>query len=350
MRFRSLILGFALWCAATPAWAVDFNLGLSYAQSQDFWRLVQDVQDKRGDIGAINRTLYDKYGKPDLLFSYAHAEYAYQHDYFSGGLLGQAVIGTQIEALAGGEVSNPISPEIQAYLNRAGITSFGFRSRADSDRETFFELKGLAGIGTEKRLYAQGAELIDAIPVRTGTLFLAGIQANLLNHTLLEGDFSIATDAMLRPVFFHSTVPVAMSRPNEDRSFAAWRWRLQNEWLKETNTWLGNRTRFGIVSVLGQDPYPFFALPITWDYQQKLKAFPGLGSVSGVGGIMRILSENSLPNFAFYAGLFGGAVGGGVDFQLGPVLLNGSTYAVQNFLTPNRERTRLWHASIGVAL
>ncbi|MGZ3710594.1 MAG: hypothetical protein ACXVBE_02515, partial [Bdellovibrionota bacterium] len=212
------------------------------------------------------------------------------------------------------------------------------------------EIKGLAGLGTEKKLYAQGAELIDAIPVRTGTLLMAGAQAGILDHSLIEDDFSIATDAYVRGMFFHSTVPVAASRPNEDRSFIAWRWHVQNEWLKETDTWLSHRTRFGIVSVLGQDPYPFFALPITWDYEQKLRVFPGFGSVSGLGGIVRILTESSLPNIAVYGGLFGGGIGGGVDMQVGPVLLNASTYDIQNFLTPNCERTRLWHASIGVAL
>lgn len=349
MRAPLLFLSLAFLFSG-PAHATDLQIGVSYAQSRDFWNTVTDVQDKRGDLGAINQTLYDRYGKPDLLFSYLHANYAYKHEYFSGGLLGQAVIGTQAEALAGGEVSNPISPEIQAYLNRAGITSFGFRSTPDAERQTFLEVKGLAGLGTEKRLYAQGAELIDAIPVRSGTLLLAGAQVNLLDHSLLEEDFSIATDALVRGVFFHSTAPVAVSRPNEDRTFAAWRWRLQNEWLKEVDTWLSSRTRLGVISVLGQDPYPFFSLPITWDYQQKLQIFPGFGSVSGVGGIMRILTESSLPNVAVYGGLFGGSLGGGVDLQIGPVLLNASTYGIQNFLTPNREKTRLWQASIGVAL
>lgn len=348
MRFLPLF--FILAALAPKAHAVDFDLGISYGQSRDFWRTVTDVQDKRGDLGAINRALYDRYGKPDLIFSQFNASYAYTHEYFDSGLLSQAVIGTQAEVLAGGEVSNPISPEIQAYMSKTGVTSFGFRSSPSDGRRSVLELKGLAGIGSEKRLYAQGAELIDAIPVRTGTLLLAGAQASYLDHYVLEEDFSIATDAFLRGVFFHSTVPVAVSRPNEDRSFAAWRWHLQNEWLKETDTFLSKRTRLGIVSVMGQDPYPFLALPITWDYQQKLQIFPGLGSVSGVGGMVRVLSESSVPNVAFYAGLFGGAIGGGLDLQLGPVLLNASSYGIQNFLTPNRERTRLWHASIGVAL
>lgn len=347
MRFFLLALSL---CLSTPALAADLHLGFAYAQSQDFWQIVDQVQDKRGNIGAINQALYDRYGKPDLLFSYAQAAYTYDHELFESDLLGQAIVGTRAEVLAGGEVSNPISPEIQAYMNRNGVASFGFRTAPGPGRRTFLEVKALGGLGSEKRLYAHGAELIDYIPTRSGTLLLGGGQVSLLDHALLEGDFSIATDALLRAVYFHSTTPPAVSRPNEENSFGTLRWRLQNEWLKETETFLSSRTRVGIISVLGQDPYPFFDLPVTWDYQQKLKLFPGIGSVSGLGGIARILSESSLPNLALYAGLFGGAVGGGVDLQMGPVLLNASSYAVQNFLTPNQERTRLWHASIGIIL
>src|SRR5687768_2942241 len=104
MRLSLLLLSASL-SLASPAFATDLNLGLSYAQSRDFWRTVDDVQNKRGDISAINQALYDRYGKPDLLFSYFHGEYVYKHDYFDSELLGQAFFGTQAEAIAGGEVS-----------------------------------------------------------------------------------------------------------------------------------------------------------------------------------------------------------------------------------------------------
>jgi hypothetical protein len=334
--------------SAAPA--ADFDLSLGYGQSRDFWKTVQEVQDRTGNLSEIQSVVKDRYGKPDLGYSYLDAAYSYPHEAFDSSLLGLTMIGTRAEALAGGEISNPISPEIQAYADSVGIFSFGLRSIPAPDRETYLDLRLFAGLGPEKRLYAQGAEFIDAIPVRSGTLILGGSELNFLNRSAVGEDFWITTDIFLRGTYFHSSTPTPKSRPKEDREFITLRWRLQNEWLKQTDTFLSSNTRFGILSVLGQNPLPFLNLPTTWDYQQKLELYPGLSSISGIGGIVRFLTDNSLPNVAFYGGYFGGALGGGVDLQLGPVLLNGSTYGVESLLTPAREKTRIWNASLSVAL
>lgn len=347
----SLGLGLLLGSAFSPslAQAADFDIGVSYGQSRDFWRTVEAVQDRTGNLVEINEVVKDRYGKPDLLYSYLDAAYSYPHDAFESDLLGLVVIGTRAEAIAGGEISNPISPEIQAYASSTGIFSLGLRSKA-RPLSTNLDARLLLGLGPEKRLYAQGAEFIDAIPVRSGILFLGGAELLLLDQSAVGEDFWITTELLLRGVFFHSTTAPAKSRPNEDRSFAAWRWKLQNEWLKETPTFLSRRTRVGIISVVGQNPLPFLSMPITWDYQQKLTFYPGLKSISGLGGIVRFVSDNALPNVSFYGGYFGGAIGGGADLQIGSFLLNASTYGVESLLTPSREKTRIWSATLGLAL
>lgn len=345
----ALSLGLSL-CATTPsARAADFDLGLSYGQSRDFWRTVEAVQDRTGNLVEINEVVKDRYGKPDLLYSYLDAAYSYPHEAFESDLLGLVVVGTRAEAIAGGEITNPISPEIQAYASSTGIFSLGLRSKV-RPLSTNLDARLLLGLGPEKRLYAKGAEFIDAIPVRSGILFLGGGELLLLDQSAVGEDFWITTELLLRGVFFHSTTAPAKSRPDEDRSFAAWRWKLQNEWLKETPTFLSRRTRLGIVSVVGQNPLPFLSMPITWDYQQKLTLYPGLKSISGLGGIVRLLSDNSLPNVSFYGGYFGGAIGAGTDLQIGSFLLNASTYGVESLLTPSREKTRIWSVTLGLAL
>jgi hypothetical protein len=334
----------------SAALAADFDLSLGYGQSRDFWQTVQDVQDRTGNLAEIQSVVKDKYGKPDFGYSYLDAAYSYPHEAFDSSLLGMTVIGTRAEALAGGEISNPISPEIQAYAASVGIFSFGLRSIPGSDRSTYLDARLFGGVGPEKRLYAQGAEFIDAIPVRSGTLLLGGTEVSILNNSQVGEDFWITTDIFLRGTYFHSSTPTPKSKPKEDREFITLRWRLQNEWLKQTDTFLSSNTRFGILSVLGQNPLPFFNLPTTWDYQQKLDIYPGLASISGIGGIVRFLSESSVPNVALYGGYYGGAFGGGVELQLGSVLLSGSTYGVESLLTPAREKTRIWNAALGVAL
>ncbi len=338
--------------AASPALAADFDLGVGYAQSRDFWETVHDVQDKTGHLPEIQKAVNDRYGKPDILYSYLDAAYAYPHDAFTSDAFSHLVIGTRAEALAGGQVSNPIFPEIPASANSTRIASFGLRSRPDAMARgnSFWSWKLLAGMGPEKRLYAKGPEFIEAIPVRSGTLLLAGTEISFLDQSEFGDDFWVTSNIMLRPVYFKSSVPPAESFPDEERAFAVWRWRVQNEWLKQVDTALSSRTRFGIISVLGQNPVPFTSLPITWDYQQKTQLYPGIGATSGIGGILRLLTDSGVPNFAVYAGLFGGAPGGGVDLQLGPVLLNASTYALENALTTSHDRTRLWQATLGLAL
>jgi len=289
----------------------DFDLGVGYSQSRDFWETVHDVQNKTGNLTEIQNAFQDRYGRPDIVFSYLDAAYAYPHGWFDSDAFSHAWIGTRAEALAGGQVSNPIFPEIQAYANSVGIASYGLRSRGDAMArgESFWSWRILAGMGPEKRLHAQGPELIEAIPVRSGTLLLAGTEVIFLDQTEYGGDFWITTNLMVRPVYFKSSTPPSNSRPEEERSFATWRWKIQNEWLKQVETPLSSRTRFGIISVVGQNPVPFTSIPVSWDYQQKLQLFPGLGSTSGLGGIVRLLSDRALPNFALYVGDFGGVIG-----------------------------------------
>jgi hypothetical protein len=337
-----------LFLFATAAQAADFDLSLAYGQSRDFWRTVHEVQDRTGNLSDIQSVVKDRYGRPDILYSHLDAAYSYRNGLTP--FFGQNVIGTRAEALAGGEVSNPISPEIRAYANSVGIFSAGLRSIPDPIRSSFLDFRLLAGLGPEKRLYAQGAEFIDAIPVRSGTLLLGGAELLFLSRSAVGDDFWITTDLLLRGTYFHSSTPPPKSRPEEVSSFSTWRWKLQNEWLKETETFLSSRTRFGIISVLGQTPLPFLNLPLTWDYQQQLEFYPGLASVSGIGGILRILSRRALPNLALFGGYFGGAPGAGLDLQLGSVLLTASTFGVENRLSPAREHTRIWNASLGVAL
>ncbi len=330
--------------------ATDFDFSVSYGQSRDFWHTVQDIQDRTGNLPEIQSILADKYGKPDLVYSSLDAAYAYPHEAFDSRFLGMVVIGTRAEAVAGGEISNPIAPEIQAYASSVGIFSLGLRSVVDSSRTSHIDARLLAGLGPEKRLYAQGAEFIDAIPVRSGLLLLGGGEIFFINRSAVGESFWITTDVLLRTVYFRSNTKPARSLPQEDLSFTTFRWKLQNEWLKETDTFLSSRTRFGILSVLGQNPLPFLSLPITWDYQQKLPLYPGLQSIGGIGVIGRLLTESAVPNLAVYGGYFGGAAGGGIDLQLGSVVLNASTYGVESLLTPAKEKTRIWNASIGVAL
>jgi len=333
-----------------PARATDFDLSLAYGQSRDFWRLVGDIQDRTGNAAEIDALARNRYGRPDVIYSYLDAAYAYPHSHFNWEPFGMLVIGTRAEALAGGEISNPISPEIQAYANATGIASIGYRSLNAPGRKTFWEARLLGGVGPEKRLYAQGAEFLDTIPVRNGALFLGGAFLQMMNHAQPGEDFYVTTDLFVRTVYFHSTTDAPLSKPDEDLSFFTVRWKLQNEWLKEVDTFLSSRTRLGIISVLGQNPTPFLNLPVTWDYQQHLKTYPGFRSTSGIGGIARFLNDRALPNVALYGGFFGGAFGGGADLQLGPVVLNASTYGLENFLSPSREKTRIWNATLGIAL
>lgn len=335
-----------------PAHAADFDLAGGYAQSRDFWKTVQQIQDQTGNIAEIQKVVSDKYGQPDVAYSYLDASYSYEQGLFDSETFSHAWIGTRAEALAGGEISNPIFPEIQAYADTVGITSYGFRSAPDAMARgrSAWTLRALAGLGPEKRLRAEGPELIGSIPVRSGTLMLAGAEVTFLDQSEFGGDFWITTNALVRPTFFHSTTQPADSFPDEERSFWTWRWRVQNEWLKEVETPLASRTRYGLISVIGQTPIPFTSIPVTWDYQQKTQLFPGIGATGGLGGILRLISERSLPNLAVYAGIFGGALGGGVDLQLGPVLLNASSYSLENALTTSHDRTRLFQATAGVSL
>ncbi|MGZ3705545.1 MAG: hypothetical protein ACXWP1_06235, partial [Bdellovibrionota bacterium] len=234
--------------------AAEFALAGGYAQSRDFWQTVQDIQNQTGKVGEIEKVLHDRYGQPDVIYSYLDASYAYPHGWFDSDTFSHAWIGTRAEALAGGEVSDPIFPELQAYANTTGIASYGLRSspQATAEGRSFWSVRILGGLGPEKRLNAEGPDFLGAIPVRSGVLWLAGTEVNFLDQTEFGGDFWVTTDALVRPVYFHSSVDPSPNLPDEQNAFFVWRWRLQNEWLKQVETPLSSRTRFGIISVAGQ--------------------------------------------------------------------------------------------------
>jgi hypothetical protein len=338
--------------APLAARGANFDLSVGYAQSADFWKVVQQIQDQTGNLGPILKLVNDQYGQPDVGFTYLEAGYSYPQEWLPSEALSHAWITTKAEALAGGEISNPILPIVQAYANTTGIVSYGLRSapEAKAAGHCLWGIRVLGGLGPEKRLYAQGPEFLDTIPVRSGTLALAGAEVSFLDQSELGGDFWITTNALVRPVYFHSSVDPSPDLPDEPTSFMTWHWQLENEWLKEVPTSLSPHTRIGIITTLGQTPIPFTSVPITWDYQQKTQLFPGLGAISGIGGILRIVSENSSLGLATYLGEFGGGFGGGVNAQLGPILLNGSSYTLENDLTTSHDKTRLYQVTAGVSL
>ena len=325
--------------------AADFDLSLTYGQSRDFWKTVQDIQDRTGNVPEVQSVVQDKYGKPDLLYSQFEATYSFPQETVS--LLPLASFGTRAEAVAGGEISNPISPEIEAYATSMGILSFGLRS-IPSDDTAYWDVKGYAGLGPEKKLYAQGAELFESIPIRSGQLFLVGSELGFYDRWYHE-DFLIQTDLQIRPLYFFSTVDPPRSRTEETTHFSV-RWKLQNEWLKRVETIFSSQTEIGVLSVVGQNPLPFVQLPFSFDYHQRLELYPGIRSVTGLGGIARLKNRSALPNFGIYGGYFGGALGGGVDLQVKSLLLSAATFGVENVNFPAKEKARIWTLSLGAAL
>ena len=349
--FFSLLLGLVLGgqTLAFSLQAADFDLSLNYGQSQDFWKTVNQVQEQRGSIVGINEVLRDKYGKPDLVFSSLQALHSYKQDYFESVPLSKIYFGTRAEASAGGEVSNPISPKIIAYGSTLGIASFGFRS--DPAKQGFrLSLGSFAGLGPEKQLYAEGAEFLEAIPVRNGLLFVAGLDLEAFHQEEYEGDFFVSTYGRFRPSYFHSTTKAPRTKPHWDNSFFTWRFRLQNEWLKEIESSLADHVRVGIITSLGQNPIPNLELPFAWDYQQRLPLLPNFTSMSGLGGMIRLISEEASPSLAAYAGLFAKRLGGGLDLQYKSAVLTAASWGIENSLSPSRESTRLWTLSLGLAL
>ena len=355
MYYFALQLGFGmliivLLSLITAARAADFDASFSYAQSRDFWHTVQDIQNRTGNLPEINGVIKDKFGKPDILYSYLDASYQRPQDWMDNSLFTHFSVGTHAEALAGGEVTNPISPEIQAYADSIGIMSFGLQGLSSVTEGSSLQSKVQFGLGPEKRLYAHGAEFLDAIPVRTGMLILAGLDNTFLHRNAVGDDFWISTEVNLRATYFHSSVTPVAKIPEDKTSFTAVRWKIQNEWLKEVETPISNRTQLGLISVLGQDPVPYLRLPVTWDYQQKLKLYPGFSSIGGLGGLVRLVSDTSLPTTTFYGGIFSGSLGAGLDLQFGKIFFSAATFSLENGISVSRDSTRIWNASLGMAL
>ncbi|MCO5142943.1 MAG: hypothetical protein M9962_07630 [Oligoflexia bacterium] len=328
--------------------AADLSLSLSYAQSRDFWKTVQSIQDKTGDIGAIHQVIKDKYGKPDLLYSRFSASYSFEQNGDFPEFIDNFFVGTNAEALAGGGVQNPISPEVHAYASTMGIGSAGFLSISDS-KQSIFSMQTLLGLGKQKQLDAKGAEFIDAIPVRNGILALGGVDLDYVYRTSFGDNFWTTNSVGIRPIYFFSNIDPPLSESETKYSYLVLRWRLESEWLKQFSSDYFDWS-LGIHTIAGQSPYPGLILPITWDYHNRLQLLPSLGSVSGIGLVAKLFGDGSYANLTSHAGIYGGEIGGGLGLHIKTFSLNASTYSIENYFHRSEGKTRIWSASIGVVL
>lgn len=328
----------------------EFSLNVGYSQSSDFWKTVQEIQSKSGNIQEIQSVLDNRYGQSETLFSTLRAQYSADHALWDEDFLHQAYFGSDAEALAGGEAANPVSPEITAYTNSVGILSAGLKSRFSRDGLRL-SARGFGGFGPEKRIHVAGTELIDGLPVRTGTLLLAGGEIKAGHRVSLEGGFEIDGEASWRPTYFTSDVGPSNVRPDEKFQFWTHRWRLDSKWLKDFNDGLADQNQFGVVAILGQQPLPNAdLLPISWDYQNRLKTWPGLAALAGTGILYRALSGDGSNELEIHAGIYGGHLGAMAQYRYRALELRAATYSLDNGLGLSGVNARIWSLGLGISL
>lgn len=266
---------------------------LRYALSPGFWSDVSDLTSSQQSLSKMNSFLEGRYGYPEETF--AEIEATIPMAWLSDrGWAQELHVQPRFEGILTGKVLNPVVPELLAHQVLSGGLEIALEGSASS-LQMNTRAYALGGIASEKKVSAVSTDLIEKLPVQSGTLhyFGAGV---VLHGRIAEGtSFGWEWGASSELVRFQSSFPGG--------PFLAWRWRLESK-LSSNRTPRGFSARF----ILGPQPLPQKTLPRVWDYVHRLDPLPEIGTLLGAGLVWSSPASWIRAEAGFYGGYWGGVI------------------------------------------
>jgi hypothetical protein len=322
---------------------VQSSVTVFYGQSRDVWDTVHDVKSAQGNIERINDILQQKYGTYEEAMSTLGVRMDGFRGFDSAPLLKHYWIEVGAEADAFGLVRNPVVPELHANAVMAGIASFGFEGKFnDPGLKTRLGIVG--GSGYEKRIDAFSTDLIDKLPVRNGHLYFYGLEQDL-SMRVQASQWELSPRLSAHEINFETAVAPSSLDVMEGNQYFAFRWKAQFEATHEVSIW--ERSRGGVVAVVGPQPLPVDVLPRVWDYSHRMQSFPEVGAMLG-GGVILSKSWSRSSSWNNVVGFFGGYWGGESSLQLGAFRANVGTWGIEASSAYRTLGQRIWTAGLGV--
>ena len=329
-----------------PETSAQVDVELKYAQSANAWTTVNQIQNAKGDLGAVNAILNQNYGTYQEAISNFTASL---HGIKMGnGVLSTLYFETSAEADGTGLVSNPVLPELHASLLGAGIISTGFEGELfPIHLKTHFGV--FVGDGIEKRIDAYSTDLIESLPIRDGSFQVFGLEQMLSQTTFLSPHWSWYNKVSARETDFQSHTPAAVNDSETDPSYFAIRLRAETEITWQTHLFPFRQSYISLGEIIGPQPLPVNVLPKIWDFAHRLDTFPDWGAMLGTGLTLRGDWDKSYQT-KFFAGFYGGYWGGGLSMELKRITASFGSYGIEGSSAYQILGQRLMTASLSILI
>lgn len=325
----------------------EFSVQLSYAQSAAAWSTVHDIKTAEGNFGALNEVLKREYGVPEEAFTRVALGYSAPLSHGSSDRLRFTVAA---EGVGYGLVQNPVVPELHMNAEAAGLFGGGYSFLVTGGGPQL-SLGAVGGMGREKRVDATSTDLIEAIPLRNGAIYIYGFDFSIEQRFSVDRDTAIALSGSARETLFETTTPQPSSSALEEEknSILTHRWKALGELERSLDLAFLDRTSLALQGIAGPQPLPVDLLPRLWDYAHNLYPTPELGALAGVGLALRS-SLSRATNLACHAGFYGGYFGGDLALRYRGVSLVLASFGLENSAAYHVLGERIWQAGLSFSL
>lgn len=326
-----------------------------YGNTPDFWGTVENLDEKKDNIKELDRYLDPRYGKNELGLS---------HFEFSAFIPQKKIISDIFpffkfhirgDALAGGEVLNPVFPQIKAYQSITGEGGFGlYRPIKYTDNFEIGSSFGFQfGTGELKTLEMHASDFIEKTPIQKGDLNFVTFNFSFGFTQLMFDHFRSEHTLNGLPTFLNYHVTEQDLKPGWKEKVWKARWNYIGKWFLSTDEYANeNGFHLGVLSSFGNFPIPNTSLlPKSWEYVHDRSLTNSFTKMSGVGMFGQVFFDpSSLYFLELQAGTFAGLFGGSGSLRLNWFYLEAGSWGLDTGVRYLIEETRLSYGKIGIVL
>ncbi len=343
-------LSIFFWIALPIARATGFNLDLLYGEQPDFWDEVDALENSEAPDEQLLRLLDKKdYGATEGIAKVRLEVLSTQREYLNGAFDASS-LGIGGEGLVGGEAYNRISPRIHGYA-LWDVSFFGTLSRTApklGESGWLWLLSSEVGIGEQKIVQGEAIDFADDDPpISNSAIFFFAFDLGIGYHSQFSEQMRIKYQALFLPTLFHSTSKDASSTYGTTKGSSRLRWRTEFEQTFALQPIHEGGAEIGVQIFGGQQPTPVRILPRVWDSVHRLEFTPDLGSLIGIGPVIRAYTASREYDFEVYFGQYGGYKGVGASANISFLRLEAGTFGFEQSSQYRLRESRVRYASLG---
>jgi hypothetical protein len=343
-----LLLSLTVLFGSAAAYA-DFGAQGLYGIPSDVWTKVDAL--KATDLGTaeIQVLLDNSFDHPQegIVSASVHSlnllEEGSLHDLFS-----QSLFGLRFDLLEGGSIRNRILPDVRGYLIRTGSVDFDLVEALPFEKSGWtYSAGSVIGLGEQKTVSGSAIDFFSSVPIQSSVLFYSGLNFTIGRQQHYDNNVRTFSLLTFRPNYFHANFSQYSSDLQTTNDLFTFRWKLAFEWTVSLDSPMKAGAEAGVQTIGGPQPIPKDILPRTWDEIHQVKPFPVFGSTVGLGGVVRLFSDQRKYMLELLGGYYGGYFGAGAEARLWKFVLAAGTWGVEQTTNYRMAESRIEYLSLG---